>query len=185
MRPRTMSKLCAVATSAATAACLLAPAASGAHDGDTRLRTLEPVTAFARQVRGIERFSDLPVLLPDRVTVEVPRTRGVEAKWSAHRGDWTLSLGVGPRCGGANACFVGVFSARRGGRLTLERRVTLAGDVPARFKPTTCGASCSPPQIQWRTRGVLYDVQLRAAGPGNDRAKLVRLADSALAAGPR
>ncbi len=57
--------------------------------------------------------------------------------------------------------------------------------MTGRFKPSTCGASCSPPEIQWKVRDVLYDVQFRAAGSGTDKQKLVAIADSALAAGPR
>jgi hypothetical protein len=125
------------------------------------------------------------VLLPDRARIEVPSGHGIEAKWVSDRGAWSLSLGIGPRCGGANACFVGEFAAQRGGRPAFRRRVRLRGGVTGFFKPVSCGASCAPPQLQWVRRGVLYDLQFREAGRGSDLVKLKAMADSALAAGPR
>lgn len=167
------------------AAAVIPAAAVAAPPAGAAVRQLEPARAFRRQVERIKSFTALPVLLPDRVAIDVPRSHGIEARWTARRASWTLSLGIGPRCGGANACFVGAFSADRGGRPSLPRRVRLHGGVTGYFKPTSCGASCSPPELQWVRRGVLYDLQFREAGRGTDRAKLVRLANSALAAGPR
>jgi hypothetical protein len=167
------------------AACAAAAALALPGAAQARVRTVEPVRAFAKQVAGIRRHTRLAVLLPDRARVEVPAGHGIEAKWAANRTSWSLALGIGPRCGGANACFVGQFVATQGGRLTFRSRVRLHGGVIGRYKPSTCGASCSPPEIQWKVRDVLYDVQFRAAGPGSDKQKLVTLADSALAAGPR
>lgn len=165
---------------AAVAVAASAPAAAHAA-----IREVDPVRGFRRQLAGIKRHTDVPVLWPDRVAIDVPRRHGVEGKWAANRDGWELTLGIGPRCGGANACFVGELSARRGERPAFRRTVRLRGGVRGFFKPATCGASCSPPQIQWRRDGVLYDIQFREAGGGSDRAKLVALANSALAAGPR
>lgn len=174
-------------TIAALAAVLLSGGllAAAAPAVDFRIRTVAPARAFRRQVRQIKRHTDLPVLLPSRVRIEVPRGHGIEATWTSRADRWDLALGIGPRCGGANACFVGFLSAERGGTPAFRRTVRLRGGVTGWFKPTTCGASCSPPQIQWLRDDVLYDIQFREAGRGSDRAKLVRLANSALAAGPR
>lgn len=172
-------------------AVLAAPAAFAAHaapvaaGGRTEVREIAPARAFRRQLSAVRRNTRIAVLLPDTVKVDVPRGHGIEIKWEAGRPGWTIALGIGPRCGGANACFVGELSARRGERPSASTRVRLRGGRTGFFKPSTCGASCSPPQIQWRVGDVLYDVQFRAAGPGSDRAKLIALADSALAAGPR
>lgn len=172
--------LVSLAACAATAAFALPAAAA-----EAKVRTVEPVRAFAKQVAGIRRHTRLPVLLPDRARVEVPAGHGIEAKWTANRTSWSLALGIGPRCGGANACFVGEFSAERGARPAFRRRVRLRGGVTGFFKPVTCGASCSPPELQWLRGGVLYDLQFREAGRGSDLAKLTAMANAALAAGPR
>lgn len=168
--------------SLAAAACtvLAVPAVAQAA-----IREVEPVKGFRRQLAGIKRTTDVPVLWPDRVAIDVPRRHGIEAKWRTTRAGWELSIGIGPLCGGANACFVGELSAQRGARPVGRRSVRLHGGVHGWFKPSTCGASCSPPQIQWRRGTVLYDIQFREAGHGSDRTKLVALANSALAAGPR
>lgn len=149
------------------------------------VRVVEPARAFRRQIRAVKRHTGIGVLLPDRVAIDVPDGHGIEVKWSSNRRTWTIALGIGPRCGGANACFVGEFNATRGAQPAFTRRVRLHGGVTGFYKPSTCGASCSPPQLQWRVGNVLYDVQFRAAGRASDRAKLVAIADSALAAGPR
>lgn len=149
------------------------------------VRTVEPARAFKRQVAGIKQHTSVAVLLPDAVRVEVPRGHGIEAKWASNRTSWSLSLGIGPRCGGANACFVGSFSAEVGATPAFKRTVRLRGGVRGWFKPITCGASCSPSELQWKVGRVLYDVQFREAGRGSDKAKLVAIANSALAAGAR
>lgn len=179
MRLTRLPLLARAAVLAAAALVLAAPAAHAA------VRHVAPATAFRRQVGGIKSHTALPVLLPDRVAIDVPSGHGIEAKWAARRASWQLSLAIGPRCGGANACFVGTFSAERGATPAFRRTVRLRGGVTGYFKPTTCGASCSPPQLQWRRGDVLYTLEFREAGRGSDRVKLVRLADSALAAGPR
>jgi hypothetical protein len=171
------SVLAAVAL--ATVAALAAPVAQA------RVREVAPAKDFRRQISGILRHTAVPVLLPDRVLIDVPRRHGIEVKWSANRGGWELSLGIGPRCGGANACFVGVLSAQRGGRPAFRRTLRLHDGAVGHWKPTTCGGSCSPPQIQWLRGRVLYDFQFSEAGPGSDRAKLVAMANAAIDAGPR
>jgi hypothetical protein len=174
----------AAASAAALTATAVAPLAAPAATR-TSVRRVMLARGLRRQIAAIERHTTVPVLLPDAVLIDVPRGHDIEQKWSADRRGWEISLGIGPRCGGANACFVGQFVATRGGRLTFRTRVRLHGGVIGRFKPSTCGASCSPPEIQWKVRDVLYDVQFRAGGSGSDRQKLVAIADGALRAGPR
>ncbi len=180
--PRLAAAAAVTAALGATAA--VAPLAASAASRVT-VRRVALARGLRRPIAAIERLTTVPVLLPDEVLIDVPRGHGVEQKWSANRRGWQISLGIGPRCGGANACFVGQFTAARGGRLTFRTRVRLHGGTIGRYKPSTCGASCSPPEIQWKVRDVLYDVQFRAAGSGSDKQKLVAIADSALAAGPR
>jgi hypothetical protein len=64
--------------------------------------------------------------------------------------------------------------------------VALADGIPGYYKPTTCGGTCSPPQVQWVFRRVLYTIQLRVeAGAAGERLLLTRIANSAIRGGPR
>ena len=49
-----------------------------------------------------------------------------------------------------------------------------------RYIPLSCGASCSPPSVVWKERGVVYEISTDAT-----RAQLVRMANSAIRTGPR
>jgi hypothetical protein len=56
----------------------------------------------------------------------------------------------------------------------------------AGFFPLSCGASCSPPQIQFVVRGVRYTIQANLRRTGrSDKAVLIAAAESAITAGPR
>jgi hypothetical protein len=80
---------------------------------------------------------------------------------------------------------IAYFSARRGGRRDYRTRVRLRGGVTGYFKPLTCGASCSPPVIQFSRAGVLYDFAVKGLAERTERASMIALANSALRAGPR
>lgn len=134
----------------------------------------------------IKREAAVPVLLPDELPASVLEDKLYVEGGASEKG-YDISLALMPRCG-ANACTVGFFSAERGGTLVEElERVELAGGVRASYKPLTCGASCSPPMIEWISDGVLYTIQLKinAGGDAGDRAALIALANSSIKAGPR
>jgi hypothetical protein len=65
------------------------------------------------------------------------------------------------------------------------RRVKVRGAAPAGCVPLSCGASCSPPQIDFVTHGVRYTIQANLKTSRGDRAALVQAAQAAIAAGPR
>jgi hypothetical protein len=66
------------------------------------------------------------------------------------------------------------------------KRVTVTGASSAGFFPLSCGASCSPPQIQFVAHGVLYTIQANLnRSAKNDKTVLIAAAESAIAAGPR
>ncbi len=87
--------------------------------------------------------------------------------------------------GGANACFAASFSARKGGTPFGRGKVTLAKGRHGRYQPMGCGASCSPPSISWKERGVTYTIQAKVVGKPSDRALLVKMANEAIKQGPR
>ena len=88
-------------------------------------------------------------------------------------------------CGGATACFVADFRARRGEDPHYTREVRLVGGRTGYFKPLTCGASCSPPVIEWVEDGVLYSIQAHAGTERQERKRLRRMANSAIRHGAR
>jgi hypothetical protein len=174
-----------IAATAATGLAALAGEATAAAPGTTSLQRIDLPRTFAGSLASVKRRTRIPVLLPQRATVERPRGHRLEPAWSATARRWDLELGFGPRCGGANACSVGSFQAERGGTPAFTRKVRLRGGVTGYFEPTSCGGSCSPPGIQFVRRGVLYSIQFRSAGAGSERSRIVAMANAALAAGPR
>ena len=54
------------------------------------------------------------------------------------------------------------------------RKVSLTGGRTGYFKPLTCGASCSPPVIEWSQGGVLYWIQAHAGTKRQEKKRLVR-----------
>jgi hypothetical protein len=153
-------------------------ARSGGAPGEVDVRA-----ALGAKLGRVAAATPVPVRVPARLVLDYDgRVYGSGA--GSKRG-WTLSLAGAPRCG-ANACFLAFFSGERGGRPAFTRRVALAGGHTGFYKPLSCGASCSPPQIQWLQGGVLYDIQAKVgvAGAAGQRAALVAAANQAIAARP-
>lgn len=160
---------------AALAALLVfaAPAAAKTYDVPAELGDELPAVAAKTRV---------PVLLPDRMPYE---DTTLYPSGSGRRRAWSLSLAAAPDCGGANACFVAEFSARRGAQPSGRRKVHLTGGRTGWFTPLSCGASCSPPSISWRQHRAAYWIQARVGGKDTERRILVRMANQAIRAGAR
>jgi hypothetical protein len=129
--------------------------------------------------------TDVPVRVPARLALDFDGA--VFATGSGSRRRWTLGLDGARDCGNATACFLAQMSGERGGTPAFRTRVRLANGITGRYKPLTCGASCSPPMVQWVQRGVLYSIQAKvgAAGAAAQRTALVRAANSAIRSRPR
>ena len=131
----------------------------------------------------IKRATRVPVILPARLLLGGSPLR-VYVSGGGARAGWVLTVAGVPRCGGATACFVASFAGDRGRRLPGRSNVRLRGGVRGLYQPISCGASCSPASL-WFVRGsVLYSWQVKDP-PQPVRASLVRMANAALAAGPR
>jgi hypothetical protein len=140
--------------------------------------------ALGDALERVDRATPLPVLVPDAIELDVGDR--VFGGGSGGRRSYSLWLDAAPDCSG-NACSLASFDAERGGSLAFRRRVRITRSVTGSYKPLSCGASCSPPTIDFVRRGVRYAIQARL-GEGSDavqRAILVRAARSALRAGPR
>ena len=159
----------------AVAALLLAPAAAPA-------KTIDLPDLFANVLPQVKARTTIPVLLPQRYRSEFKKHFPSGA---GHKRSYTLSIGAVRNCGGATACFVADFAAREGAKPSFKTKVKLAHGHTGHFKPLTCGASCSPPMLEWRQGGVLYWIQAHAGTAKQEKRRLVRMANSAILHGPR
>ncbi len=133
-------------------------------------------------VADVKTQTPLPILLPDKYPGGgqelFPSGGGSEKEYS-------MQLALAPDCGGATACFEADFRARQGGRPFGRGKATLARGRHGRFQPLSCGASCSPPSISWKERGVTYTIQAKVGTKRTERRNLVKLANEAIRRGPR
>lgn len=168
----------------------------------TRLVPLSLLLSLALAPAAEAKVYDVPATLGSQlgkvaaktpVPVRIPRTIDLGydgrmyASGSGSSRRWSLSLAAAPRCGGATACFMATFSGERGGRPAFKRTVKLANGVTGYYKPTTCGASCSPPLLEWLQGGVLYGISAKVGTEGEDgeRREMIRAANSAIRSRPR
>jgi hypothetical protein len=138
---------------------------------------------FAKQVRAINATAKAPpVLLPRSLPLDA---RHVYPSGGPSGKRYDLAIGGLKNCRGANACFVADFTAAPGTSV-FGRKVRVKGAAKAGFHPLSCGASCSPPQIQFVVDGSTYTIQanLKKTAKG-DRGTLISAAESAISAGPR
>ncbi|MGH2893066.1 MAG: hypothetical protein ACRDPM_07335 [Solirubrobacteraceae bacterium] len=140
---------------------------------------------FARQITAINRVAHAPpVLLPRSMPLDAKRLFATGGAGGGHVTGYDLEVGAVKHCGGANACFVAGFTAATRGKV-FGKRVAVRGASRAAFTPLSCGASCSPPQIDFVWHGVLYTIQANLKTKQTDRAALIAAAQSAISAGPR
>jgi hypothetical protein len=157
-----------------TALCLLAASSA---DARTTLPSL-----FSRQIHAINAARHAPAVL-------LPRSMPLDAKHLYASGgpvgsSYDLSVGAVRHCGGADACFVAGFTATRA-HTVFGKRVAVKGASKAGFVALSCGASCSPPQIDFLVGGIRYTIQANLNTRRGDRAALIAAAQSAISAGPR
>jgi hypothetical protein len=147
-------------------------ALAGTHDADLN-------ALFAAALPKVTAKTRIAVLLPDTMPTDAKRL------FPEHRqakNSYTLSLGAVRHCGEATACFEADFMGQKGGTPFGTGSVTLASGRHGRFKPLSCGASCSPPSVSWKERGATYTIQ---ANVSHARATLVAMANQAIRRGPR
>ncbi len=133
----------------------------------------------------VKAKADVPVRVPSRVRVYFARSKIYPTPSSATSDSYTMGIGIGKRCNGANVCFIAGFYAERGAKPSYRRKVRLTQHRTGYFKPLTCGASCSAPELQWIQRGVLYTVAYKGSDQAHEKSYLISLVNSAILAGPR
>jgi hypothetical protein len=154
-----------------------APAATARPAKDVNLLRL-----LADEIREAKAHTPVPILLPDAMPSAF-RRHYPEGRASA--AGWTFRIGAVRGCGGASACFIAEFRGRDGGKPTNRRSLRLARGRTGWFRPLRCGASCSPPSIQWRERRSLFTIRAKVGTKDTERRLLVRMANSAIRRGPR
>jgi hypothetical protein len=136
---------------------------------------------FAKQIQKINAAPHAPaVLLPASMPLDVKHefpTGGPSGT------SYDLEIGAAKNCNGADACFVADFQAHKGGKV-FGKKVTVKGASTAGYLPLSCGASCSPPQVDFIVGGVLYSIQANT-GKHQSRPALISAAESAISAGAR
>lgn len=137
---------------------------------------------FAKQIKAIHAARRAPsVLLPNSMPLDAKHLYPSGGPAGA---SYELELGAVKHCGGANACFVADFTAAKGNSV-FPKRVTVRGASKAGFKPLSCGASCSPPAIDFIVHGIRYEIQANLNSKQSDKAVLIKAAEAAISAGPR
>ena len=134
-----------------------------------------------RPLKAVKKATSIDVLLPSQFTSDRPK---LYSEGRGRGGTYRFDIGAVRRCGGANACFIASFRAKRGGKPSNPRKVKLKGRH-GYFQPLSCGASCAPASIQWVKKGVLYTIEGKFGTKKTERRVFTRLANSALRQGPR
>ena len=168
---------------------------SGGHvqlPGTARLQRERPGCAGLKQrlleekppkLPELKSQTKVPILLPSHLPALAAETVYAHAKADGY----TIRLESDPDCDGANQCFLGMLRAKRGGRSSFPEIVKLGETATGRFKPTSCGGSCSAAAIEWNYKGILYSAQLNLHTESEREApaEITDLAKCALRHGPR
>jgi hypothetical protein len=145
-------------------------------------RNVDLLHAFSVPLPKVKRTTTVPVLLPPNLPL-LGNYKVYGTGW-ATRNAFDLELAGAPDCAGANACFIAMFKGERGGKLPGLPNARLASGDPALFHPVTCGGSCAPNSFWFTHKGVLYSWQAKDLR-SPEKATLARMANQAIAAGPR
>ena len=154
---------------AITLLAIAAPAASA--------RTIDVPKRFATQLDRAHAQTTVPILLPQTMVADFRR---FFPEGRATEDAWRFDLGAVRDCNQATACFIAEFKGVRDGKPSGRRTIRLNRGRTGYYRPLSCGASCSPPSIEWRERHALYSIQAKVG-----KRELVRMANSAIRNGPR
>ncbi|MEA2134613.1 MAG: hypothetical protein QOC68_2522 [Solirubrobacteraceae bacterium] len=136
----------------------------------------------AKPLIAVNKATKLDVLLPSRMTTHLKR---LYSAGSGRERSYDFEIGAVRNCHSATACFVASFRARAGAKPSNPSKVKLRGGRRGYFRPLSCGASCAAPSLEWVQDGVLYTIEAKLGTKRTERKILVRLANSAIAKGPR
>jgi hypothetical protein len=132
-------------------------------------------------VDDVKQQTPIAIRLPGKM---VSDTSKLYATGAGSEKEYSISLSTVKDCGGADACTVAWFEAMQGGP-QIGRKATLIHGIHGRYKPLSCGGSCSPPAISWKQRGVVYSLSGEFGPTNKQRANLIKMANDAIKHGPR
>jgi hypothetical protein len=148
-------------------------------------QNISVLDVLGSNVAKVKAKTTVPVRVPSTLRVYFSRSKIFPIKPTASTNSYTMEIGIGRHCNGANVCYIAGFYAQRGAKPAFKRKVGLTQHRTGYFKPLTCGASCSPPELEWIQRGVLYSVAYKGSDQAHEKSYLVSLANGAIKAGPR
>jgi hypothetical protein len=172
----------------AVAAVTALPATASARTEVRAAGTLDvPKVLTQKKIDSVANKSGLDVFLPSTIDTGEVKPSRIKPQAFSSSDSYQLDLGVGKNCGGATACFVAEFTGTRNEKPHYKTKVKLRGGKTGYYKTLTCGASCSPPAIEWRVGKDLYSIQFNSVegSPSKVKKLFVKLANQAIAAGPR
>lgn len=164
----------ALALAGAGAGILAAPAMP-------RTIVLDVPATLAAQIARMPDAHGAPVLLPSRMPVS---RAGLVGQGGPTPDGYAFTIAT-KGCGSANACTFAYFDAEAGRAPQGRRAVHLATGITGRYTPLSCGASCTPPRLEWRSRRYTYSISAAIGTQAVHRTQLIRLANQAITAGPR
>jgi hypothetical protein len=161
---------------------LAATSAGAALAAGPAPRNVDLLRTFSPRLAKVKAATTVPILLPR--ALPLGGRYKLYSRGSSARASYVFSLEGAPNCRGANACFVATFAGKRGGKLPGRPNVRLSSGDQAIFRMFSCSGSCSPNSFWFTHRGVLYSWQVKDL-PKGERAIMIRMANEAIAAGPR
>jgi hypothetical protein len=175
--------------SALTFTCIAMCQASGTMSRPLESHERAPAARVFRRVLGkLKRETKVPILLPARLPRTVKESDIHIVQGDGKPDGYEVTLSYKPDCG--DACVAGWFEAKRGDKAVMrdfDKRVRLVNGIRGFYRAKSCGMSCTPPEIDWQYKGVLYAVQFNVNGrsDGQDEAAMIALANSAISGGER
>jgi hypothetical protein len=145
---------------------------------------VNPVASpFVAVLPNVTSATHVPILLPSNLPP--PLDQSVHyATGSGNDQGYEITLYFEE--GAGDAGFAGYFSGKSDKTSLAGHKIKLDHGLTGYFKPSTCGGSCSPSQIEWRVNGVHYTAQLQLnTNVTRQQSAMVEVANSAISAGPR
>jgi hypothetical protein len=139
---------------------LISPDAAMPRNLNRRVPKRPAASLFHKVLPEIKSKTRVPILLPSDLPAPLKEKDIHLVVGEGEAGKYEVSLYYDEPGMGAN--FVGYFAGERGGSpLEFGKKVALSNGMSGYFRATSCGGSCSAPQMEWSQNGVLYTLQLR------------------------
>ncbi len=137
----------------------------------------------------IKQQTGVPILLPTELLLTLP-PQTVYLNGRGQADEYRLVLALTADCSGASACVIGSFEGKRGGKPypnEFSKTVKLSRGLTGYASPMFHGAATTAPGIGWQSGEVFYRIYLKvnSRNPTEDEINAVKVANSAIDAGPR